>query len=99
MKPLKLIWIVSAALVAQWSSARADDVITNVMSPIVSYQYPDDLGSEALANGGINSPIISYQYFEWPGDSILSLQSSPMVSYFYLSWGAPPDTLSSSSVV
>ena len=65
------------------SVVLADDVITNVMSPIVSYQYPDDLGSQALTNGGILSPIVSYQYFEWPGDDVLHLQSSPWVSYFY----------------
>ena len=80
-------------------SSFGADAITNFMSPIVSYQYPDDFSSEALTNGGISSPIISYQYFEWPGDSILGLQTSPMVSYFYLSWAAPPDTLSSSSEV
>lgn len=71
--------------------AVADDVITNVMSPIVSYQFPDDFNSQALTNGGISSPIVSYQYFEWPGDSILQLLSSPPVSYYYQigSEGAP----------
>jgi pimeloyl-ACP methyl ester carboxylesterase len=53
------------------------------MSPIVSFQYPDDFSSQALTNGGILSPIVSYQYFEWPGDDVLHLQSSPWVSYFY----------------
>ena len=62
---------------------HADDVITNVMSPIVSYQYPDDFNSQALTNGGIISPIVSYQYFEWPGDDVLQLLSSARVSYFY----------------
>jgi pimeloyl-ACP methyl ester carboxylesterase len=121
-----------AALLLQLLPLFADDVITNVMSPFVSYQYPDDFGSEALTNGGVQSPIVSfqyaedfgsqaltnggvispfvsyqyledfssaaltnggimspilsYQYYEWPGDSILGLQSSPMVSYFY-PWG------------
>jgi hypothetical protein len=65
-------------------SSFGADVITSFMSPIVSYQYPNDFSTEALANGGISSPILSYQYFEWPGDSILGLQTSPMVSYFYL---------------
>ena len=58
-------------------------MITNVMSPIVSYQYPNDFSSQALINGGISSPIVSYQYFEWPGDDVLELLSSPRVSYFY----------------
>src|ERR1035441_6762430 len=83
MKPFKLIWILSAALAAQWSPARADDVITNVMSPVVSYQYPNDLGSEGLTNGGLFSPVASYQYFEWPGNDVLQLDSSPWVSYYY----------------
>ena len=63
--------------------ARADDVITNVMSPIVSYQYPDDFGSQALTNGGILSPIVSYVYCEWPRNENVALQTSPTVSYFY----------------
>ena len=70
-------------LVVFSSVALADDVITNVMSPIVSYQYPDDFNSAALTNGGISSPIVSYQFFEWPGDDVLRLWSSPRVSYFY----------------
>ena len=57
--------------------------ITNVMSPIVSYQYPDNFSSEVMTNGGIMSPIVSYQYYEWPGNGILNLQSSPTVSYFW----------------
>ena len=70
-------------------SALAADVITNVMSPIVSYQYLEDFGSAALTNGGIISPIVSYQYCEWPGDGILNLQSSPVVSYYYQFLDAP----------
>ena len=68
---------------------RADDVITNIMSPIVSYQYPENFSSAALTNGGILSPIVSYQYFEWPGDDVLNLKSSPMVSYYYQFSGTP----------
>ena len=67
------------------SPLLADDVITNVMSPVVSFQYPDNFSSQALTNGGILSPIASYQYFEWPGDGVLQLLSSPRVSYFYQS--------------
>ena len=65
------------------SPLLADDVITNVMSPIVSYQYPDDFNTQALTNGGIISPIVSYQYYEWPGDDVLGLSGSRPVSYFY----------------
>lgn len=72
-----------AALLLQSLSALADDVITNLMSPVVSFQYPDNFSSQALTNGGILSLIASYQYFEWPGDDVLGLWASPRVSYFY----------------
>jgi hypothetical protein len=39
----------------------ADDVITNVMSPVVSYQYLDALDEPGTV---ITSPIVSYQYFD-----------------------------------
>jgi hypothetical protein len=74
-----------AALLLQLLPALADDVITNVMSPIVSYQYPENLNSAALINGGILSPLVSYQYFEWPTNGILNLEYSPTVSYFWQS--------------
>ncbi len=88
MKPLKTATIL-AALLLQSLPAFADDVITNLMSPIVSYQYPDDFGSQALTNGGILSPVVSYQYFEWPGDDVLNLSRSPDVSYYYQFLDAP----------
>lgn len=64
------------------------DAITNVMSPIVSYQFPDDFDSEALRNGGILSLIVSYQF---PDDFTSQALSnggvlSPMVSYVYCEW-------------
>ena len=61
------------------------DTITNFMSPIVSYQYPEDFSSGALTNGGILSPIVSYQYEEWPSNNVLQLLYSKTVSYFYQS--------------
>jgi len=88
MRSLRQFGIV-AALLLQLLPAFADDVITNVMSPIVSYQYPNDFSTAALTNGGIMSPIVSYQYFEWPGDDVLNLQSSPVVSYYYQFLDAP----------
>jgi pimeloyl-ACP methyl ester carboxylesterase len=75
--------VLVAALLLQSLAAFADDVITNVMSPVVSFQYPDNFSSQALTNGGVLSPIVSYQYFEWPGDNVLGLWASPRVSYFY----------------
>lgn len=78
--------VVSSAVLS-WlalaTSLPAADSITNVMSSIVSYQYPNDFNSEALMKGGVISPIVSYQYFEWPGDSILQSRRSPQVSYLF----------------
>jgi pimeloyl-ACP methyl ester carboxylesterase len=88
MRALKPIGIV-AALLLQLLPTFADDVITNFMSPIASYQYPEDFSSEVLTNGGIVSPIASYQYYEWPSNGVLNLQSSPMVSYSYPSLDTP----------
>ncbi|MBI5383634.1 MAG: carboxypeptidase regulatory-like domain-containing protein [Verrucomicrobia bacterium] len=55
------------------------------MSPIVSYQYPNDLGSEALTNGGVNSPVVSYQFFNSLSESGTTIVS-PIVSYQYFDW-------------
>lgn len=70
-----------AILILQLLPALADDVITNVMSPVVSYQYYDALGTDT--NSPIVSLVVSYQYFDWAGDDVLNLKSSPVVSYFY----------------
>ena len=80
-------------MLLQLLPAFADDVITNIMSPIASYQFPDDFSSEVLSNGGIMSPIVSYQYYEWPGSGILNLQYSPTVSYYYPFLDTPPLTI------
>src|ERR1035441_8567049 len=84
---MKSFWPIGVltALLLPLSPAKADDVITNIMSPIVSYQYPDNFSSAALTNGGIMSPIDSYQFLEWPGSGILNLQYSPTASYFWQS--------------
>ena len=64
------------------------DTITNPVSPVVSYQYPENYSSEALTNGGIQSPIISYQYVEDFGSGVLTNGgiSSPIISYQYEEW-------------
>ncbi|MGD0350836.1 MAG: carboxypeptidase regulatory-like domain-containing protein [Verrucomicrobiota bacterium] len=64
----------------------ADDVITNFMSPIVSYQYAEDFSSEVLTNGGIQSPIVSFQYLQDFGSTALTNGGiiSPIISYEYL---------------
>ena len=53
---LRLLCIFAAIifLLRLSSNARADDVITNIMSSIVSYQYPENLSGEILSNGGIS---------------------------------------------
>lgn len=74
-----------AALLLQLLPTVGDEVITNVMSPIVSYQYPNDLSSEALTNGGVSSPVVSFQYFNALRESGTTLVS-PIVSYQYFDW-------------
>src|SRR6266404_3551688 len=77
-----------AALFLQLLRAFGDDVITNVMSPIVSYQYPNDFSSEALTNGGIQSRIASFQFLENFSSAALTSGgiTSPLVSYQYFEW-------------
>ncbi len=78
---------VLAVMFAAWLALPlfGDEPITDVMSPVVSYQYPEDFTSGVLTNGGLMSPVVSYQYLEWPGDDVLGLVSSLPVSYYYRS--------------
>lgn len=64
----------------------ADDVITNFLSPIASYQYPEDYSGGALTNGGIQSPIVSFQYLQDFDSEALTSGGviSPIASYEYL---------------
>ena len=82
MKSWKQICVI-AVLLLQWLPAFADDVITNVMSPIASYQYGEDFNGEAMTNGGVISPFVSYQNLEDFGSEALSNGgiSSLYVSY------------------
>jgi len=77
-----------AALFLQLLPAFADDVITNVMSPIASYQYPNDFSSESLTNGGVISPFVSFEYLENFSSAALTNGGimSPIVSYQYYEW-------------
>src|SRR5665213_1138284 len=83
-------WIVAAfaCLMLFSSAAFADDVITNVMSPIASYQYPNNFSSESLTNGGVISPFVSYQYLENFSTAALTNGGimSPIISYQYYEW-------------
>src|ERR1017187_2570474 len=77
-----------AALFLQLLPVFADDVITNIMSPIVSYQYSEDFSSEVLTNGGVISPLASYQYLENVSSASLTNGGimSAIVSYQYYEW-------------
>lgn len=77
-----------AALILQLLPTFADNVITNIMSPVVSYQYYDSLGEDT--NSQIISFGVSYQYFDWPGNDVLNSKSSPLVSYYYPLLDTPP---------
>ena len=84
MKSWKQICVI-ATLLLQWLPAFADDVITNFMSPIASYQSAQDLSSEALTAGGIQSPFVSFQYPEDFSGAALNNGgiSSPFASYLF----------------
>ena len=71
-----------------YQAVEPADAITSVMSPIVSYQYPNDLSSEAVTNGGLVSPIASYQYPNDFGSEALTNGGlvSPIASYQYFEW-------------
>ena len=72
-------------LIAFVSPLRAQDTITNVMSPVVSYQYYDSFGEDT--NATVVSPIVSYQFYdalEHAGTN--SLVISPIASYQYFDW-------------
>jgi hypothetical protein len=68
------------------ASAFAQDTITNIMSPVVSFQYAENFNSEVLTNGGVQSPIVSFQYSEDFSQVALTNGGiqSPIVSYQYL---------------
>jgi hypothetical protein len=70
-----------AVLILQLLPAFADDVITNVMSPVVSYQYYDSFGEDT--NASVVSPIVSYQFYDVLNEDTNSEIVSPIVSYQY----------------
>lgn len=74
---LLLCWLAAA------SPLLAADVITNFMSPVVSYQYQDALGADT--NAPVMSPVVSYQYFNDLGREALTNGGimSPVASYQY----------------
>jgi hypothetical protein len=82
MKVSRQLAVAIAILLVQLLPVFADDVITNVMSSVVSYQYYDAVGTET--NSQIASSVVSYQFYdalEHAGTN--SLVVSPMVSYQY----------------
>jgi len=74
-------------------SSLGADAITNIMSQIASYQYPDSATSEVLTNAGVTSPFVSYQYLEDLRTEALTSGgiSSPIISYQYFEW--PGDSI------
>src|SRR6266478_1954614 len=62
-----------------------DDVVTNLMSSVVAYQYPGDFSAEGLTNGGVQSPLVSFRYLEDLGSAALTEGglTSLFVSYQY----------------
>src|ERR1035437_1271816 len=81
MRFSKQLAVAIAALILQLLPAFADDVITNVMSPVVSYQYCDALGTGT--NSTIVSSIASYQYLDSLHTSSVQYINSLSVSYYY----------------
>lgn len=85
MKVSRQLAVAIAVLILPLLPAFADDVTTNVMSPVVSFQYYDSLGEDT--NSTIISPTVSYQFFdslEHAGTN--SLVFSPVASYQYFDW-------------
>lgn len=74
--PCRLFILAAISVLALSPCARADDVITNIMSPVVSYLYHD-------ANTNIMSAPMSYLFFDTLPDSNLTFHASQPVSYFY----------------
>jgi pimeloyl-ACP methyl ester carboxylesterase len=75
-----------AALLLHSLPALADDLVTNIVSPIASYQYAENYNDAALTNGGVLSPFVSYQFQENFTSESLAAGGilSPFVSYQYL---------------
>jgi hypothetical protein len=84
---MRLSWQLGivAALLLQSLPAFADDLITNIVSPIASYQYTEDVSYALSTNGGLVSPSVSFQYSEDANSQILTNGiTSPFVSFQYL---------------
>ncbi len=71
-------------LLAQARFACADETITNFMSPILSYQYSEDLTDSVLTNGGVASASASYQFPQELDSEANGNVSTPVVSYRYV---------------
>jgi len=67
---------------------RAAEVITNLMSPVVSYQIIESFGEPGST---ISSPIASYQFQDRVDETTASLLS-PLVSYQFLERVGAPGT-------
>lgn len=61
---------------------RAIAETPDVVSPLVSYQFPDSPNSPP-EHPNVVSPLVSYQYLDWPGDGNFTFEHSPSVSYYF----------------
>jgi len=79
-----------AVLLAAGLPVLANETITNLMSSVVSYHYPENLTAESLSLGGVISPVASYQYPENFNTAALTSGGvlSPVASYQYYEWAA-----------
>lgn len=66
------------------SPVLAQDTITNVMSPVVSYQYYASLSEDT--NSAVVSPVVSYQFYDLLGGGTNAAIISPVASYQYFEW-------------
>ncbi len=82
-----LAWLAAAICLLVARAVKADQ--TNLMSPVVSYQYNDNIGDEM--DPLVPSPVVSYQYYEEAGDETDPLVLSPVASYQYFDWPAEAD--------
>ena len=72
----------TAALLLGFAAHASLAQQADTFSPVVSYQFQEDLGGGA-GETTIMSPVVSYQYYDWPGDENVPLTNSPYVSYRY----------------
>lgn len=88
---LSLRFFSAICLLALFSSgAQADDVVTNVMSQVVSYQFNDSLAENT--NSPVVSPVVSYQFYDSLREDTNAIITSLIVSFQFFDTLASPGT-------